>query len=68
MYLIQNKNHENDYKIVKIFEEQGNDHYIREKNILQDLLNNDNPTDNDYIIKLKTDEIILDFNGQFPHN
>jgi len=68
VYLIQNKNHENDYKIVKIFEEQGNDHYIREKNILQDLLNNDNPTDNDYIIKLKTDEIILDFNGQFPHN
>ena len=56
------------YKIIKIFEDQGYDHYIREKNILLDLSHNNNPNDNDYIIKLNNDEIILDFMDNFSQD
>ena len=66
VYLIEKKEPPNDKKIAKIFEYQGHEHYIRERNILLDLLNNNNPHDDDYIIKLRNDNIILDFMGQFP--
>ena len=56
------------YKIIKIFEEQQHAHYIRERNILLDLSNNNNPNDNDYIIKLNNGEIILDFMDHFSQN
>jgi serine/threonine protein kinase len=67
VFKIQTKEHPYKYKIIKIFEEQGYDLYIREKNILLDLSNN-NPNDNDYIIKISNEQVILDFMDNFPLN
>lgn len=66
VYLINKKEPPNDQKIAKIFEYQGHEHYVRERDILLDLLHNNNPHDGDYIIKLRNDEIIIDFMGLFP--
>ena len=53
--------------IAKIFDEQSEEHYNKERNILEILSNSNNPNKN-YIIQIKNINITLDFMNYFPYN
>ena len=67
VFQIQNLEPPYNKLIAKIFEEQGYEYYIKEKNILLELSHSNN-SNNDYIIKLKNYDITLDFVDYFPYN